>query len=607
MSLAPSSISGSEKLEETSSLLRAIGSGSKPRLMNRLKEVSSDHHRELSAILDKIPSVVVAPIVEMVIALTDPTSGLSGCQEIHRVSRHLGLDPRSYREASRTLSVLSDLVKTNRNLDLLVFQGIQILETKGVLGLSGVDKVARFLISVDRRSGNMQRVGPELIVTDDRHHLEDWQRMAKESYFHDPLWGPRAASLVLYPSIHKSKGVEATRYGSSIVSDRKLPILKDILPEETLVVDEPMMVMLSSKHVERGMVRVDPIPKALIEGIGQSELYARASQYFDIDIKLEEPRLLATMQVVYISIRAFVSIVQSRWVHQMKGVRIRVSDDSTRNFSFYHPKTKTIWITSAPLSAWALLHELSHALDDELWDPIGFASCNDGNPLASITSILLPYYASMAKERSQAVWRTMFNGVFPQEMREELSKGPVRLDEVISSLDVSEERKRASFKIVVQGGDLRKPHNRERARNRLNMRSARGELLVLSSIQDAIVDTGDGKLSVDLKLLRDSFLEHEELQVLAPPEIFARFFSQYARTYWSQSGWAFGVSGLPGDLDPTILASLVPTFNDALLRSQLIDQTQLTIWTAKEENKSRLFAASLVALGFIISEGILPG
>ena len=98
--------SGAEILTELAAALQTIGVGSKPELMKVLDKVSRDHHLLLAQILERLPSATVKPVVETVIALTDPTSGIPGTEKVHQLARHLGLDPRSYREAAKTLELL---------------------------------------------------------------------------------------------------------------------------------------------------------------------------------------------------------------------------------------------------------------------------------------------------------------------------------------------------------------------------------------------------------------------------------------------------------------------------------------------------------------------
>lgn len=302
---------------------------------------------------------------------------------------------------------------------------------------------------------------------------------------------------------------------------------------------------------------------------------------------------------------AFVSVVQSLWVHQMRDVHIGFRPGSTRNYAAYMPPTKTIWLSTAPLSAWALLSELAHAMDDALWDPPGFASQHGGNPLASFAEILRPYYAAAAKERARTLSDQMMRIALHPDVVQELQGGGVALEDIVRGMSVPPALQDVLGDLL-STVDLENATQRAEARQilRLDQGRGRGEMWMLRAIQRSIRDTSRGPV-VDGAALRAALVELEEAYLLAPHELFSRYFSQYVRMYWAQMGLGFGPQTLPGDIDPHHVAELSETFNDALLRAQELDYKGLDKKAASSMWQQQAVAALLSLVGIGYSERLI--
>lgn len=600
---------GSEKLEEISGLISAVGASRKPQLMEHLEETSPEHHEALQRVLEALPTAIVKPIVECITALTDPSFGLSGHQRINQICRHLGTDPRSYREATRTLEVLASQIYLDEKLDTLTGEALQVLDDNGILGLKTADKIGRFLLSTERRNGQMHRAGTQLWVTDDKHELQDWKDLSTELRYHDTLWGPRAASEVLYKATHAKENA-ISKFGSTRITEvveHRLPFFEDLIPNETLVVSEPTVVMLPTADMERAWVKVDPIPPHLLEGKSQYELFETVNRYVQLDPAFHDPALLPTLQAIYVSILAFATVVQPTWIYQMQHVSIRLDTGNTpQNYAAYRPETKTIWVSNAPLSAWAILSELAHALDDELWDPDGFASGQAGNPLANLASILRPYYSTIANKRAEFVFENMMERTVPKEPLEGWRKKPLPIPPLLEAMQIPENKRDLVDDILCCWPSLLETLPRGIAMEQLGFErgQGRGEILLLTALQEGVIQGPNG-LVIDFEKMKKAFLELEVGYYLASHEVFSRFFSQYVRMYWAQNGLPFGPAVLPGDLDPQTVANLTPLFHDALMRAQILDRDHRSDLLDQEELRQKVAAILMVGTAFVVSERLL--
>lgn len=602
-------MSGSVYLDELSGMFRVVAKAQHPDFLSFLEPDGADHKRVLLDIFERLPRSKVRVVVDTMAALTDPTYGLPGHETLNAVVRNLGDEPRSYREARRVFDVLSSQLEQSEKLNKLAGQAFELLDENGVLGMKSTDWLARLVHAVDTRRDRWLlhevRGGTELVMREDRYLLSDLKELRDSLSYHDPLWGRRAASRVLYPATH-SKALKKEEVGSSRLSKAHLPVLdslpfiEKVLPYETLTVDEPSVVLLPTRNLERAKVRFDPIPEQLVQGRSNEELYDFVSTYFDLDRAFLEHR--KTLEVIYISVYAFVTVVQSEWIHQLKPVRISLRQASERNYAAYEPAEKQIWISTAPLSAWALLAELAHALDDELWDPPGFASGEGGNPLANFAEVVRPYYASQGQKRAESVYDAMVESAFSGPIEAKT----ISLSDLMDRAQLDPRLRGLIFQAILTF-DFEDAAVRAQVRKLFGFDQGRGrgEMLMMQALSRAIVQDSDGTPLVSVPAFRDAFIELEMAYILAPHELFSRFFSQYTRMYWAQQGFPFGPSSLPGDIGPEQVAELSAMFNDALLRAQELDFKGRNATLEKESFQQKMVAGALSLFGFAKIEGLL--
>lgn len=598
-------MSGALWLRETSALLRAMGACRKPDLLERLERVSVDHHRVLLALLEELPGAMTRPVMAALAYLTSPGSGFPGKENIFSLVSRLGHDPRSCREASRQLDSLASCIEEDSVFDGVVGRALSRMNDEGVLRMSEADTVSRFLFSGSRHLGEMTLFGGSLSFLGESHKISDWISMLERVRKEEPLAGPRAASLALYAGTHsKIDRLDAYAGDREVQVIERLPVLDSILPDETLVVRERSRVLLPSSTMERSWIAVDPIPNHLTEGVPSSDLFDFVSVYLRPDRMLLEPELRSTLEVVYVSTLAMATVVSPEWIGQLRGVEVRVMSSGSKNFSAYEPQTRTIWISTSPLSAWSLLHELAHAIDDELFDGPGMASEQAGSSLGAMADLLRPHYRAMAEARARWVCEAMLSRGLGEDLTKRLRKETLPLIEVLNEVD--RDRADLLFSIVVSGGDLHYPEARSAARALLGHTEGdgRGQILLLAAVQDGLVWGPDGVPRVDIEEMETSVVDFETSYFLASPELFARLFSQYVRMFWRQNGWAFGPDRLPGDLEPETVPVLVPMLHDALLRTQVMDIRMASETMGREELNQKILAVLLSAFAFVHTEGI---
>ena len=574
-----SSRRGSQILEDLADSLSKIGICSHPEGMSQIFDISKGHSEVLVSILERLPAATIRPIVECFHRLSKGGYGAETPQreQIFWLATHLGIDPRSYREAVRTLLAFSHVLRTDPELDEISGRCLRVLNDQGVLGLRRIRELARFLVALDKRPGKLRIKGCELFIGDEDLNLHDLEEFSVQLNHHSKLWGKRAAAQVLFQSSQSFGALTRVR----------TPL------RGTLVVDEPSLALIPGRSMVMAWSTVHPIPDSLKVANPAVEM----APYIDLCLESDwrDPELRSMLDVIYAGLRVVSSIVQTKW---MSRLRLRaVIHREVANRACYRPDIGEIHFWRGPLSAYSVVHEMAHAIDDLLFDGPGLASDHDGHPLASFAAIVRPEYRPMAEKRAQFIWRGSLEGNFSDKVaKTAMSGGKSLLSEVIDSIDWPK-----PFMAVVAEQLLvnMEPLDQDEVDGAFGERMGSDTLRLLNMLQHGIVRDGRGAFVVDWERSRSWFMQQELDYLLSNREIFARFFDQYARLYWNDIGHPYGPVVRPGDLDPFVLHANVPEFHTALLEAQIIDMGHIQTYGKEEAilNTAAALGISAVLIG----------
>ncbi len=561
-------------LRELADTLGTIGVASHPENLDQIWEASDEHAKVMVCLLEDIPRAVVRPIIECLQRLCDARSGLATPQapQLCRVITHLGTDPRSYREAVHTLRAIERVLAPDTKLDDFVGRCLGVLDKEGVLGRRRLSQLARFLRALDKRPGTLVLHKRMLSVGDDDLLLSDLHDLHGHLGHHSSLWGPRAASEVLYPQTHS--------YGT--LTKVKMPV------RGTLVVDEPSLALIPARTAQPEWQRVDPIPKGLTVADPQTEM----QPYLHLTGSVDDPDLRSTLDVLYLGLRVVDSIVQKQWMNRLR-LLVRLHD-APGNRACYRPDTAELHLWRGPMSGWAVVHELAHAIDDNLFDGPGLASDQHGHPLASFAAIVRPEYRSVAEERTRWVWDGTISHNFHGSLQAAATSGQtVPLAEVLDSIPWPEPFWRViSEQLVIR----EEPVDEQSVNEAFGQPMGEGAHRLLNVLQWGLVRDEQSRALIDWKKAKEVFFEQELNYSLSNREIFARFFDQYARLYWNQIGRPYGPTARPGDLNPHVLAAHVPTFHGALVEAQIIDMGHITGFAGAQYVEDTVGAVGVAAV-----------
>ncbi len=548
--------------------------------MHRIHQLAPYHWVALDKIVEKVPRSVVRPIIECIGRLCDPHAGLPGAdaEPLCRLAKHVGADPRSYREAARTLELLRRQIRANSQLDEVIGNALALLDQQGVTGRKRLLELARFFIAVQRRPDVLGLRDQTLVVGDEDLVLHDLNTYLSELDKHSVLWGPQAAALVLYP--------DTQQYGATSLPKVKTPLRR------TLVVEEAAQVLIPGRSSARRWVRVDPIPAGLKvaeprEAIKEMDPFMElvpASAWL-------EPDRHDTLEVVYAGVRVMAAIVQPLWLSRLR-LRVRLQSGALNKAS-YVQANKEISIWEGPLSAWAMVHELAHAVDDALLDTSGFASDKPGHPLNAFTDMVRPAYRDVAERRSRTIWDGLLKVAFRPDVLSRMRKGLVSLDDVVAGLRVLNAEERQTARELIASAELLEPGRVDRAFDRP---TDPGAFLLLASLQEGLVTDDQGQPWIDIEAAYGPFRHEQLVYLLSGHEIFARFFDQYARLYFRQLGAPYGPNCKSADLEPDELARWVPDFHTAMVEAQLLDLGHIATFKGKQTETDTLVAGGLAAL-----------
>jgi hypothetical protein len=574
-------------LLELTDAMRAIGKGSSSETMEQISSVSVDHHRQLLQILEHLPAATLRPVVECILQICDQRAGLPSQESAHlcRIARHLGVDPRSYREAARTFRVLADQIPTDSELDRVIGGALGVLDERGVLGRRRILELARFFVGANRRPGSVFLDNHLLGVADEDLLLADLVDYNAALQKHSPLWGPQAAALTLYP--------ETQSYGA-VLPKVETPLAR------TLLVDRPARALLPGRTVQRRWLRVDPIPAALKTVDPEKDM----APYVTLEdpSAWQAPERRPTLDVVYAGVRVAMSIVQPLWLNRLR-LRVRLVPERG-NRACYIADAGEIRVWDGPLSAWSIVHEMAHAIDDVLVVGPGMASEERSNPIHSFTTLVRPHYRDVAERFAKTIWQGMLKNGLDDEVRRRLSKGLVPLEEVVEGLPWLEPDKRDAVvslvrdSVEVHESDVRRVLGEDRPLNG-------GEVPLITALHDSVVEDDQERAWIDINLGWPAFRYAELQYLLSDREIFARFFDQYARLYLAQLGAPYGPSKRPADLDPPELAALVPAFHKAMVEAQVLDLGHIASFTGRRVQEDTVLSIGIAAAMTAVGAGLV--
>lgn len=570
-------------LLELEEAMRSISLGSRPENLEQIEDASRHHHALISQILEHVPAAVVQPVVECIVQLTDPRAGLPSpdCVALRETALRLGSDPRSYQEASDILEQLAEQVPEGSHLDQVLGSALTLLDQRGVLGRKRLFELARFLVGVERRPGTLTTDNQVLAVADEDLLLSDLKEYNDSLRQHSSLWGPQAAAMVLYP--------ETQRFGA---------LLEKVRPSmhRTLTVDRPSRALLPGRTLKQRWIRIDPVPPQLkrIDPIADIDPYV---QFLPLE-RWRDPKMRDALDAAYAGVVIAMAIVQPLWLSKFK-LQIYLVDEPGNKACFI-PEKSQIYIWSGPLAVWSVVHEMAHVIDDMLYPGPGNASEQPGHPLNAFTALVRPYYRDVCEKRAESIWMGMIKNGISEPIRRRLRRGLTPLEDVLGGLGwLRDEERPAVRELLLNEVDI-EPDQLDAALapgHRLNG----GELPLLLGLQDSIVELPDGELLVNIQHGWDLFRFTELNYLLSDREIFARFFDQYCRLYLNQLGAPYGIAVRPGDLPPTELAALVPTFHKAMMDAQLLDLGHVVRFHGRELESDTILslgvAAGLLALG----------
>lgn len=563
-------------LRELADAMGTIGVASHPENLDQIWETSPEHAKVLVCLLEDIPRAIVRPIVECLKPLCNERSGIASPQaaQLCRVVTHLGTDPRSYREGVRTLRTIERIIESDDKLDDFVGRCLGLLDKEGVLGRRRLNQLARFLRALDKRPGTLVLNKKMLSVGDDDLLLTDLRDLHGHLGHHSKLWGPRAASEVLYPQTHT--------FGS--LTKVKTPV------RGTLVVDEPSLALVPAKTAAPEWQRVDPIPKGLTVADPKAEM----QPYLHLVGAWDDPDLRSTLDVLYLGLRVVDSIVQKQWMNRLR-LLVRLHD-TPGNRACYQPETAELHLWRGPMSGWAVVHELAHAIDDNLFDGPGLASDQHGHPLASFAAIVRPEYRGVAEQRANWVWDGTLTKNFSGSLQAAAKSGQtVPLGEVLDAIPWPVPFWRVISEQLVIGTE---PVTEQTVTEAFGEPLGEGAHRLFGILQGGLIYDDQRNALIDWKKAKAAFLEQELNYLLSNREIFARFFDQYARLYWNQLGRPYGPTTRPGDLDPYVLAAHVPTFHEALVEAQIIDMGHITGFSGDQYVEDTVGAVGVAAILF---------
>lgn len=582
-------VSGRGLLLELAEAMYAIGRAGTPDVVEQVESVAPAHSKVLRRVLEDIPQATIRPIVECLVQLCDQRSGFvsDDAADLCRLVCHLGVDPRSYREAARALLFLGEHIEPDSQLDGLVGRALAVLNDNGVLGRRRMLQVMRFLVGLQRRPRTVVLRSAVLHVADEQLSLADLETYDEALKHHSTLWGPKAAALALYPDTQK--------YGAVDLEKIHAPLTR------TLTVERPARVLLPGRSAQRRWLRVDPIPQALTH----PEPIQDMAPFIQLDPpgRWATPEMRSTLEVVYAGARVAFSIVQALWLSRLR-LTMKIVDEPG-NKSCYMPGDKAIYVWRGPMSAWSVIHEIAHAIDDVLHDGPGFASSEPRNPLHGFVTLVRPHYRDVAERRARTLWNGMLRNGTSEAMASRLRAGLVPVDDVVDSLGWLRPELRPAIRQLIT--DDRPPGMTQllHAIAGSGQPLHGGELSLLQALNESHVTAPDGTDQINVELGWEPFRHAQVSYLLSDHELFARFFDQYARMYMAQLKAPFGPTTAPGFLEAGEFAALVPIFHKAMLEAQVLDLGHISRKKGRDLHHDTLFSIGIAGLMTLVGAGII--
>jgi hypothetical protein len=479
-------------LGRAASALAQIGRGSDIDQLQRIYEVAPHHGQALERLIERIPSATLRPVVESALRITDPDAGLPvpDAKRLRRAALHAGHDPRSYREGVRILGLLQEAVTPGSLLDRTWGRALQLLDDKRVLGMKRLVALGRFLEAVERRPSAMVLRGANLQVGDDVLALPVLEDHLASLRHHSQMWAAQAASLVLYADTHQ--------YGAQSLPQVRTPHRQTLLPSET------SLAFLPGRTAERQWMKIDPVPAQLqIESSDQAIHEMRAIvDLWPIDA-WRAPEARSTLQVVYAGVRVAMAIVQPLWLARFK---VGIELDEGEGPACYVADGRKIRISRGPLSAWSIVHELAHAIDDVVLEGDGFASDKPGHPLCAFADLVRPAYRRVAEDRARSLWIQLLDETVGSTMRVRLEQGLVPLHQVLEGIHGLEpEEQESAAELVVGDQELGEAEVRAKISE-----VGPGGVVLLGALQDGYVEDSEGHGFIDIEEAYRTFL-HDQL------------------------------------------------------------------------------------------------
>jgi hypothetical protein len=494
-------------LTETTTALRVIGLNCSEERLEAIDKASNEHGAYVRTVLEMLPSFILRTVADTITATAKKTEG----------------------------------------------EALSVLNKRGVLGLGIAKQIARLLLAIRKRRNRLERKNHILSVADEELTIETLVGMISLLKGYEPLWGQRATALVLHADTHQ-------RFGS----------LPRVGREKVLAVEVASEALLPAGAAEMRWVRVYPLPSGLQHSDPGSELRARTvlvppddQLAISGDTTLDREQVDA---VLYAGLIVSLSLLTREWYPYLR-LSLKLSPEPGYR-THYDSKMQRITIHSDPSAVWDIVHEIAHAIDDQLVP--GFdvlASETPDNPIAAFVDVVRPLYRPVVEERS----RTHFDEVVGRKFgpaAERMKWGLVSLDIVMEHADWLTPENKTSLKTIFQSEGIPTRKHLEEVLGRPISRVE--ETLLVGIAENAAVDD-QGGVWLDIEQVYPFWRHRYLTHALSNAEVFARFFDQYARMYWNQLGHPYGFEDHLYDLDPQLIATHAPDFLNALLRAQMMN------------------------------------